>query len=89
MSFILTDSDYLYCSARSGFAGRGLFEDEVIIEDYRINIGDFCALVEYVLTNTDLADDDPRRELVRHIKTYKEVDGFNQGNKRFDPIFLG
>lgn len=48
----------------------------VQLGDYSIPIDDFCALVEYVLTNTDLDQDDPRLDLVEKIKHLKVVDGF-------------
>lgn len=44
---------------------------------------DFAALVVYVLTNADLAKDDPRIELVETIKRLKITDGFNAGYSRF------
>ena len=43
---------------------------------------DFCSSVIYVMTNTDLVEDDPRLKLIEWAKTLKETDGWNSGNKR-------
>jgi len=82
MSFELSSSGNIYCSARSGYAGRGFFNNKVIVGDYEIDIADFCALVEYVFTNTDLDEFDPRRSTLQILKCLNEVEGYNAGNKR-------
>jgi hypothetical protein len=82
MSFELSSSGNIYCSARSGFAGRGFFNDKVIVGVYEIDIADFCALVEYVFTNTDLDKHDPRRSTLQMLQNLEEIDGYNSGNKR-------
>ena len=44
-------------------------ESDVRIGEYYLSIEDFCAVVKYVLTNTDLASpEDPRVALVEQIK---------------------
>jgi hypothetical protein len=45
--------------------------------DIEIGIKDFCSLVEYVLSNTDLIKDDARLALVKKIKKAKVVSGWN------------
>jgi len=50
--------------------------DAVLLVDYKIPIDDFCCLVEYVLTNTDVRPDDPRLKLVELIKTAHLVKGW-------------
>lgn len=47
-----------------------------------IDLTDFCALVEYVLTSTDLMAVDPRLELLRKIAELNVVEGYNPGGKR-------
>lgn len=62
----------------------------VQLGDYSIPMDEFCILVEYVLTNTDLDPDDPRLELVNKIKHIRIVDGFQKiidktsNNKRLE-----
>jgi hypothetical protein len=82
MSFKLSSSGNIYCSTQFGYAGRGLFDNKVIVGDYEIDIADFCALVEYVFTNTDLAECDPRRSTLQILKSLHEIEGYNAGNKR-------
>ena len=43
------------------------FNDVVQIGEYNLSMTDFLALAEYVLTNTDLITDDPRREFVVRV----------------------
>jgi hypothetical protein len=83
MSLILSNSGDIHCSARSGGSTRGFTEDKVFIGDEEIDIKDFCILVEYIFTNTDLEDDDPRIVTANHIKNYAIAEGYNSGNKRF------
>ncbi len=83
MSFELSNSNNLYCTARSGYAGRGVLNNKVTVGDYEIDLEDFCLLAEYVFTNTDLEDNDVRIETVERIKEYKQVEGYNAGNKRY------
>lgn len=46
---------------------------------------DFCAMVEYVLTNTDLLRDDPRIDLVKRISfDLILAPGYNEGGHRYD-----
>lgn len=46
---------------------------------------DFCAMVEYVLTNTDLMRSDPRIELVKRIAfDLILAPGYNTGRQRYD-----
>lgn len=50
-----------------------------------VHIDDACALIEYILTNTDLiGENDPRVELVKQIKEMDVVRGYNgDGSRRF------
>jgi hypothetical protein len=54
----------------------------VIIGDYELSIEDFGAMVKYVLTNTDLVENDYRLELLRILQQMQVVDGWNDGSKR-------
>ncbi len=49
-----------------------------------VGVKDFCMLVHYVLTNMDLAPNDPRRQLVDCVRAMREEDGFNVGGKRLE-----
>jgi hypothetical protein len=49
----------------------------VLLGDYQIPMEDFCEMVKYVLTNTDLEPEDPRLELLEFVKGLKPVDGWN------------
>ena len=51
--------------------------------DIEISLEDFCCLVNYVLTNTDLHKDDPRIPLVEKIKNLQLLPGYNPGGTRF------
>lgn len=82
MSFELIDSGNIYCTARSGV--EGLYNNRVCVGDYEIEIEDFCALVLYVFTNTDLTDNDIRKQYAKRISNLIEVEGFNRGNKRLE-----
>jgi len=47
------------------------------IGEYCLSMQDFCALVVYVLTNTNLVgDDDPRVKLIDYLKEAKIVPGY-------------
>jgi hypothetical protein len=85
MSFHLADSGGIQCKTNPDFEkdAKGLLDNSINVGDYYIEVGDFCGLVEYFLTNVDLADDDPRKVLVDHIKAYQLVPGWRKGNVRF------
>lgn len=51
-----------------------------------ISTEDFCHLALYVLTNTDLTNDDPRLNFVKSLATLNIVDGHNAGGKRLGYI---
>ena len=84
MSLELRKSNDVYCTARSKGNGKGLFDDCVFIGEYNIHIEDFCSLVEYVFTNTDLEENDVRIETVEIIIKYIYVNGFNPNNFRYE-----
>ena len=72
----------LDCKTTSGGAGFS--------EGYGIRLGeeyitpeDFVEFVMYVMTNTDLAPNDPRRELKERLSGLMEIPGFNRGNVRY------
>jgi hypothetical protein len=56
----------------------------IIIGQEDIGLQDFCALAEYVLTNTDIIPNDPRLPLIEKIKGMKLVDGYTQGRQRLN-----
>jgi hypothetical protein len=81
-------------TAKSFFVGGGveLYGDKI---DIQIPLSDFCALIEYVLENTDLErdipeiqngitvlTDDPRIALIEKIRNAKVVKGFNPNRTR-------
>ena len=62
--------------------------DKVDIGDYELTIEDFCMLVHYVMTNTDLlGPDDPRISLVKMFRKARVVDGYNSSADRYDMNF--
>jgi len=86
MTLLLSGSDP-HAEIKSGFACL----NDVIL--FRIKDGDrklttefsmddFCDMVSYVMTNTDLAKNDPRPELIKRLNKLITVDGYNKGNKR-------
>lgn len=75
MSLILTESNYIRCTMNP-------FKDTISIDDKEITNDDFCALVYYFFTNTDLKEDDFRLDLINVIKNSTIVDGYNAGGKR-------
>lgn len=54
-----------------------------------LTMGDFCEMVKYVMTNTDLNSDDPRLELVRWVSELKQVRGYNINAKRLSDVESG
>lgn len=59
-------------------------DTDVRIGEYEISIEDFCALVWYVLTNTDLhGTNDPRIQLVEAIKKAERTPGHDNSAERF------
>jgi len=52
-------------------------EQIVMLGDYEIPMSDFCAAIEYVLSNTDLDPNDPRIGLVERIQRSNMVQGYN------------
>jgi len=60
-------------------------EPEVIIGDKYFSMVDFCRVVEYVLTNTDLKSlEDPRIELRNVVASMRAIKGFNEGAFRLE-----
>lgn len=51
-------------------------------ETIQIDMTDFCAMAMYVLTNSDLAKNDPRLKLLKWAKRLKRVKGFNPKGRR-------
>ena len=57
----------------------------VFVGDYEISMQDFLHLAEYVLTNTDLTNNDPRLEFVKKVGVkLKIVPGYNPGKQRLE-----
>ena len=52
----------------------------VTLGDYDLSIEDFGAMVEYVMTNTDLVENDHRLELLRTLQKLEVVPGWNTNN---------
>jgi hypothetical protein len=60
-------------------------DPEVIIGNEYLSMDDFCDIVRYVMTNTDLKGQaDPRHELKDDFLNMKIVSGYNKGNFRFE-----
>lgn len=51
-----------------------------------IPMDDFCELVKYVLTNNELAENDPRLPMVEFVRKLKVVPGYNYGNYRLATV---
>lgn len=61
----------------------GCCDDKFVhLGKYKITMNDFVAAAMYVLTNTDLEENDPRLEFVKAVQRLKPVKGFNRGSKR-------
>lgn len=69
---IKTHGDITPNLARTVFLGR-----------YEIDLRDFLTAARYVLTNTDLSPQDPRRDFVNEVRSLQETDGWNKGRQRF------
>lgn len=52
-------------------------EAVVFLGDYHITMKDFLELAYYVLTNTNLADGDPRLQFVESVRCMKLVKGYS------------
>jgi hypothetical protein len=50
--------------------------------EYEISMEDFLCAAEYVLTNSDLYGNDPRRQFIKCVQAMKEVPGYNTTRKR-------
>lgn len=56
---------------------------EVIIGDNFLSMEDFCDIVRYVMTNTDLKTlDDPRQRLRGDFRRLEIAEGYNKGGLR-------
>ncbi len=56
----------------------GLGEEEIVyFGNYEISLRDFLMAAYYVLTNTNLQEDDPRRQFVECVRSMQEVEGWN------------
>ena len=67
-----------------GFGGVG---QTVFLRDghniyCEINLGDFLIAAHYVLTNTDLDINDPRRQFVKCVQAMTQIKGFDKGGLR-------
>ena len=77
MSLLLNHDSSENILCKSSYDSR-----EIYIGQYSIGQFDFCTLIEYFLTNTDLINNDERIILIDKIKKAKIIDGFNKNNKR-------
>jgi len=56
---------------------------EILIGSACLSMEDFCEMVRYVLTNTDLEDDDdPRYGLLAQLSSVSVIAGRNPGRKQ-------
>ncbi len=62
-----------------------VLEGEVHFGEYAVPMEEFCLAAFYVMTNTDLWPDDPRRELQQKIASMEEVPGWRTGRVKFEP----
>lgn len=66
-------------SVSSGLGAQAFGGEGVHIGDYLLSMEDFCAMVRYVLTNTNMeGEQDPRLQLVGDIKNAQTTDGFTE-----------
>lgn len=65
---------------------RGKGEAEIRIGDCYLSFPDFCDMIMYVMTNTDLEEGDPRLSLMDRIANLREAAGHNAGRTRLVPI---
>lgn len=72
------------CTIFPNLFEKGFRRNEIRVGDLLIDKDDFAELVMYFFTNTDLEDDDVRRDLKRRIESLEIVDGFNGRNTRFE-----
>jgi hypothetical protein len=64
--------------ANSGIPSRNsvhLYNSDKV--NFDIPMSDFCSLIEYALTNTDLFPNDPRLKLLERIKQATIIEGYN------------
>lgn len=65
--------------------GVGDLVDTVFFGRYEIGMEDFLEAAHYVLTNTNLEKDDPRRRFVECVKRMREDTGWMDKGTRFVP----
>lgn len=87
MSLILSASGNISCKTQSNANGKGILWGQISLGEYDVDIEDFCEMVRYVLTNTDLSEYDTRKNLVNWINSLEEVPGYNEGNIRYGVLF--
>ena len=58
------------------------FNDFVQIGEYNLSLHDFLILAEYVLTNTDLAENDPRLPFIAKVSEFSIVKGWSNGHQK-------
>ena len=68
--------------AKSGIPGTNSINLYNSNNDMEIPMDDFCCLVEYVMTNTDLFPDDPRFKFIERIKQASITKGYDPYNVR-------
>ncbi len=77
----------LIMSEDGGLVKTNHHMDEVMIRrgsaTIYLSVGDFCEAAAYVITNTDLMEDDPRVKLMEVIKKLSLQEGYNKGCQRF------
>lgn len=57
-------------------------DESIIIGEERMTMDDFCTIAYYVMTSTDLRQDDPRMKLFNKIKRLHCIEGYNRGGTR-------
>ncbi len=79
MTLILDKSRYMEVNTYTWDKGK-VYLSEMKPDGNRcmeISMQDFCEMALYVLTNTDLAKDDPRIRFVDTIKELRKAKGYN------------
>lgn len=84
MSLILTSESNspLNIECLSSPAGHITEESSIHIGKYIIDTHDFCQLIEYFFTVSDLRGDDERLRLLNRLCDLEMVEGFQSGKKR-------
>jgi len=81
MSLVLERSNGITCKTLPGVGG-GFQRGIITIGGLEVDAEDFCDLVIYFLTNTDLQHHDVRQYLMLRIAELDLIPGYNPGGTR-------